>query len=123
MPLRWMISQPERFVSVEAEDLVHYGDVHTFLEAVRIARAISFRKLVDVREGSTEMSQADSMSFAGMLSALSSIEPMGAKAPQLGPEGATGHAPLVMGLMMLKSPCRVFHDDLSGAHAWITRQP
>jgi hypothetical protein len=51
---------------------LRYDDVHTFLEAVRNGRAISFRKLVDVREGSTEVSQTDSMSFAGMLSALSS---------------------------------------------------
>ena len=36
--------------------------------------------LVDVREGSTEVSQTDSMSFAGMLSALSSIA-----------DGAGGH--------------------------------
>jgi hypothetical protein len=54
--------------------------VHTFPEAARDGRAISFRKLVDVREGSTEVSQTDSMSFAGMLSALSSIA-----------DGAGGH--------------------------------
>lgn len=98
MPLKWMISQPERFISVEAEDLVRYRDVHALLEAVRKARAISFRQLFDLRAGSTEMSQADSMSFAGVLSALSSIEPTGPKGLLLRRKGATGHGPLVMGL-------------------------
>jgi hypothetical protein len=122
MPLKWMISQPERFISVEAEDVA----------LSRRARASGsrahspsdcFRQLFDLRPGSTEMSQADSISFVGALSALSFDRAVGTEGPLALEEGgdrpwSPRHGTDDVEVALPRVPRRP-----DRARDWITRQP
>jgi hypothetical protein len=122
MPLKISISEHEHLVSIKTEDIVKYRDVKACLEAIRSARAISFRQCFDVRAGYTEMTESDSMDFAGTLNAFATIAPLGPHALVVSSHGIANHKELILQLTLLKRPFRVFHYKMDEALKWLNDQ-
>jgi hypothetical protein len=69
MPFKWTISHEDRLVSVTTEGEIALGDAEAYLDAVVIAEAGPYAKLVDMRGAQVRMSDHDLLMLGARLRA------------------------------------------------------
>ncbi len=77
MPFKWTISQSERLVTVKAEGVVTLQDIETYLDAVVVANAGPFAKLVDMSGATVQASDHDMMMLGARVRAYLGTGPAG----------------------------------------------
>jgi hypothetical protein len=94
VPLHCSILHQHRLVVVVAGGTVGYEDVQSYLDAVNAANAVGYRTLFDARQGTSQLSDRDLMTYAGTEAALASMAPLGPFALIAGETGTQAHARL-----------------------------
>src|SRR5260370_38726425 len=78
MPLKWKIDHAERLVTVTAEGEVTVEQTEEYLDAVVVADAMPYGKLVDCTAMVTHASDDDMMRLAARIRAYAGVMPAGA---------------------------------------------
>jgi hypothetical protein len=69
MPLEWKISHPDRMVEVVAKGPVGLRDIERYLDDVMVSEALPYRKIFDVAEATSALTDDDFMMLGARMSA------------------------------------------------------
>ncbi|HYD04635.1 MAG TPA: hypothetical protein VEC60_02875 [Reyranella sp.] len=123
MSLHWDILHDEQLVKLRTEGVLRFSDVTAYLEAVRDGGAIGYRKLCDAREGHSELTEAELLSYLGAVSGYSKLAPLGPQALVLTEASARAHQPMLRMLFVNEDrDLRIFTSP-EDALEWLMRQP
>ena len=124
MGLHWFIDSRARLIIVTAEGPVTRAEIDGLLDAVTGARAVGYRKLVDVRAGKFALSAADLLAIgarvrslhAGSVGAVALVLP-GRLPREDEPEDAPTLVAQFLGILAsAKRPFRLFKSVTSARH-------
>jgi hypothetical protein len=118
MPLHWKIARKKRLVRLHSEGVVRLEDMRAYLDALAFGRAFRYRKLFDARLGSSQMSESDALSYAGMVSGYATVSPFGPCAVVASDDSVVAHRPFITQLMLGKRPLGIFRD-MGDAERWL----
>lgn len=118
MPLRWNIAHKSDLVSLHSEGVVRLGDMAAYLQALDSDGAFACRKLFDARLGSSEMSESDALSYAGMVRGYATLSQFGPCAVVASDDSVVAHKPFITQLMLTKRPLGIFRD-MGDAQYWL----
>jgi hypothetical protein len=117
--LTWTITPAERLVVAVIEDTVTYADVEAYFEDVVAKGGIPFRKLVDARQGRSEITDAELLTYAGRVKAYSQMGKLGPLAVVAGENKSHDHSSLLRALAANGSrPLSIF-ANIGDAREWL----
>lgn len=123
MALHWNVDHARRLVTLKSEAVVRYSEIEDYMAALRGAGALSYRKLFDARDGHTEMTRQELMSYAGAIAGYSSIDRLGPYAVVVGRGSHRAHAPILTQMLVTETrPIRLFWEH-DAALDWLCAQP
>jgi hypothetical protein len=73
MPIKWTISHPERMVTVDVDGDVTLPQAEEYLDALVVADAMPYAKLLDCRKMTTAATDEDMMQLGARMRAYASI--------------------------------------------------
>ncbi len=117
MPVRWEIDHAQQLITVIAEGNVKYTDIEAFGLASATEGALGYRKLVDFRNASAGLSEADLQGYAGMAAAYRTMSQLGPIAVVVR-EAGTSTDPLLMALAATPRPFMLF-QEMERARQWL----
>lgn len=117
VPLNWTIDSRKRLVTATASGPVTAADFAEFLEVMRGARALSYRKLFDGSKADFVMDDHEVLGVGANLRD-SQQEPLGALAVVLADESARRLARMLGILATAKRPMRLFRSRRA-AERWL----
>ncbi len=119
MTLHWTISPAERLVVAVIGGPVTYADVERYLEDVYAKGALSFRKLIDARQGRSHMTESEFITYAGRIRAYSQMDKLGPLALVAGEDKSLDHASLFRALAVNGNrPLSIF-ATVAEARSWL----
>ena len=119
MPVMWAVFHSTRLVTITFRGLVTREDFDDYLDGVLTPATLSYRKLVDLTEGSVVLSAADIAGFTARVHEHGRAGTMGAVALAIRPNAQKQLALLVESLSAAADrPLKVF-GDLRTAREWL----
>lgn len=73
MPLKWTISHPDRMVTVQAEGEITLPEAEEYLDALVVADAMAYAKLLDCTGMATRASDDEMMQLGARMRAYASV--------------------------------------------------
>jgi hypothetical protein len=73
MPIKWTISHPERMVTVDVDGDVTLPQAEEYLDALVVADAMPYAKLLDCRKMATAVTDEEMMQLGARMRAYASI--------------------------------------------------
>jgi hypothetical protein len=120
MPLTWTLDSSQHFVLMSAEGEVTRADVEAYLSEIERAKAMGWRKLLDLR-GARLALGADDIEAIGVrlreADAAGEVGPLAVVLPDVDPEGIMR---MLGFLAAAKRPMRIF-QAIEPARRWIRR--
>ena len=121
MPLHWTIDAEDLLVTTVADGDITRREVETYIEAVDGAGALTYRKLVDVLQGTTSMGAEDMLALGVRVRSFHVRGLMGSLAIII-PRGQTARISRLLGMLATADrPMRLFHE-VEPARRWIVMQ-
>lgn len=121
MPLHWTIDSRLRKVDIIADGEVSAADAMAFFDAIEVAEALSYNKLLDCTGGTSGMTPEDLMSIVARIRAQHGLSVMGALAVVATPEQAQRLARMLGAAAVADRPLKVF-EALRPARRWLEAQ-
>jgi hypothetical protein len=117
--LSWTITPADRLVFAVIDETVTYADIERYLEDVYAKGALSFRKLIDARQGKSHMTDSEFLTYAGRVKAYSQMGRLGPMAVVAGEDKSRDHASLFRALAANGNrPLSIF-ASVDDAKAWL----
>ena len=98
MALSWTITHEDRLVFAVIEGAVTFADVERYLEDVVAKGGLTYRKLVDARQGTSQITDSEVLIYAGRVKAYSQMGRLGPLAVVAGEDKSRDHAGLLRAL-------------------------
>jgi hypothetical protein len=117
MPMRWEIDHPRRFVHVVAEGPLTRQDMEEHFDALFVANAMGYTKLVDITNARPIYVDDDVMAMGARLSAYTAKLPSGPLAV-VGMANMRGVFKLFVHLSPSDRPAKYFASEVK-ARAWL----
>lgn len=73
MPIKWTISHPDRMVTMQADGEITLREVEEYLDALVVAEAMGYAKLVDCTTMVTHVSDDEMMQLGARMRAYASV--------------------------------------------------
>jgi hypothetical protein len=122
VPVRWEISHPEKLVFVVVEGEVTLQQMEDHFDALVVANALGYRKLVDATGAEPTYNDGDVMTLGARLSAYASNFPAGPLAV-IGTSDALRDAyRRFVNIAPSDRPARLFKNE-ADARVWLAQQP
>jgi hypothetical protein len=118
MPIHWTISKPTTLVVAVCKGTVTRKDIEGYLDAVVIADSLSYRKIFDLTQAETTLSDDDMMELGARIRAYATIGTMGPLAIVASTPQSFERAHLFATLADAERPIRIFHE-LHEARQWL----
>ena len=118
MPIHWTISKPTTLVVAVCKGTVTRKDIEGYLDAVVIADSLSYRKIFDLTQAETTLSDDDMMELGARIRAYATIGTMGPLAIVASTPQSFERAHLFATLADAQRPIRIFHE-LHEARQWL----
>lgn len=123
MTLRWKIDHAERLVTLKTSDDLGFHELQAYLRDVADARALSFRKLWDARDGRSLLREDEIDSYVATITRYAAWQPLGPYAVVVGADEGHAHDSLLSRLLATRErPIRLF-SDMVEAMDWLKAQP
>jgi len=123
MTLRWKIDPAERLVTLKTSGDLGFHELEAYLRDVADARALSFRKLWDARDGRSLLRADEIDSYVATIERYALWQPLGPYAVVVGPDEGLAHDSLLSRLLSTPDrPIRLFSDVVE-AQNWLKVQP
>ena len=122
MPVRWEVLHPEKLVYVAIDGEVTLKEMEEHFDALVVANALGYRKLVDATNAKPIYNDNDVMMMGARLSAYAANFPAGPLAV-VGVTNALRDAfRRFVNIAPSKRPAKLFKTELE-ARAWLAEQP
>jgi hypothetical protein len=123
MPVLWNAFHSTRLVTITFEGVACRKDLDDCTDGIMTPATLSYRKLVDLRNGSLALSPEDIAALAERVRECGQAAPMGALAILVLPGECEQHAPLFAALAAAADrPLKVF-SDVGTARDWLNTVP
>jgi len=122
MPMRFKIDHDRRFVDVEGRGDVGLQDVLDYFDALVTDNGMPYRKLLDLRDVTPKLTDADVMVLGARVSAYAHLEPRGPVAIVSSNDESDLFIRRFMNLGGARRPIRLF-VSMDEARAWLTATP
>ena len=122
MPVLWSVSHSTRLVSITVQGTSSLADMIECVGGIMTPATLSYRKLVDLTEGSPILSREDILALAARVDEHVGQNPLGVLAVVAVSRESERQARLFASLSASDRPCRIFRD-VSSAHAWLEAHP
>ena len=122
MPMRFKIDHDRRFVDVEGRGAVGLQDVLDYFDALVTDNGMPYRKLLDLRDVTPKLTDADVMVLGARVSAYAHLEPRGPVALVSSNDESDLFIRRFMNLGGAKRPIRLF-ASMDEARAWLAATP
>jgi hypothetical protein len=117
--LSWTITPEDRLVFAVIEGTVTFADVEQYLEDVVTKGGLSYRKLIDARQGKSQIAESEFLIYAGRVKAYSQMARLGPMAVVAGEDKSHDHAGLFRALAANGNrPLSIF-ASIEQARAWL----
>lgn len=121
MPIKWTISRADREVTMTAEGPVTLGDVEAYLDALVVADAMPYAKLVDLRGMTVQATDHDMMMLGARMRAyVATLEGGPLAFVVTGPEQGD-YVRRYINLTAAPRPVQMF-DKVEDARCWLDEQ-
>ena len=120
MPVLWAVHHSTRLVVITVNGVIRLKDMEECLEGLMTAAVLSYRKLVDMTEGSPALSREDVLALAERVRQHAGRGTMGALAIVAVSEENERQAQLLGSLA--ERPWQIFRE-LAAARDWLDAQP
>ena len=122
MPVLWAVFHSTRLVVITLTGAIHLKDVEDCIVKIMTPATLSYRKLVDVTEGSSMLSGESILALAERVREHDGIGPIGALAIVAASNEGEQQARLFKSLSMAERPLEIFRE-LRAARGWLDTQP
>jgi len=122
MPMRFKIDHDRRFVDVEGRGAVGLQDVLDYFDALVTDNGMPYRKLLDLRDVTPKLTDADVLVLGARVSAYAHLEPRGPVALVSSNDESDLFIRRFMNLGGAKRPIRLF-ASMDEARAWLAATP
>ena len=122
MPLEWKISHPDRMVEVVANGPVGLQDIERYLDDVMVSEALPYRKIFDVAEATSALTDDDFMMLGARMSAYIGLGPIGPLAIVAPSTNLRQQARLCAALAPADRPLKIF-KTAQAARTWLGATP
>lgn len=117
MPMRWDIDHSTRFVHIVGEGLITLKDMEEHFDAIAVANAMGYAKLVDITDAQPVYTDNEMMALGARLSAYTATLPAGPLAV-VGQPNLRGTFKRFVNLSPSDRPARYFSSETK-ARAWL----
>jgi len=118
MSITWTVSHPLRLVTATGKGEVTATDILFYVDGIRQAKAVPYRKLLDLTGVVIPMPQADIRSIGMRFASEAGKNPLGPSAVVVGSEAFAKLAKVFDAAAQLKRPMRIFRDR-HAAREWL----
>jgi len=122
MSLEWKIHHPDRMVEAVARGSVELRDIERYLDDVVVTDALPYRKLFDMSQAASTLSDEDLMMLGARLSAYTGLGPIGPLAIVAPTPELHQQARLFAVLAPAERPLKIFKTT-KAARKWLEVQP
>jgi SpoIIAA-like len=122
MPVRWEISHPQKLVHVVIDGEVTLKQMEEHFDALVVANALGYRKLVDATSARPLYDNDDVMTMGARLSAYTASFPSGPLAVVSVTSAVQAAFRRFVNISPSKRPARLFKTEAE-ARAWLAEQP
>lgn len=121
MPFTWTISHADRLVTVKAEGVVTLADIEAYLDAVVVAEAGPYAKLVDMSGSRVQASDHDMMMLGARMRAYLGSAPAGPVAFIVADPANVEYVARFINLSSGSRPAEIF-ATAQQARAWLVER-
>jgi hypothetical protein len=121
MPINWTISHPQRAVSVEVEGEISLAEVEEYLDALVVADAMPYAKLVDCRKMTTHWNDDEVMNLGARIRAYASVMKGGPVVFVVATPEINDYARRYINLTTAERPVKIV-SSLEAARTWLSAQ-
>jgi len=118
MPLDWKISRADAMVEAVGSGQVSLQDIELYLDDVMVSGALPYRKLFDVAQASSSLTDDDMMMLGARMSAYAGLGPIGPLAIVAPSTGLRQQAHLFAALAPADRPLKIF-KTADAARKWL----
>jgi hypothetical protein len=122
MPVLWDVFHSTRLVAITLKGAIRLKDVEDCIVKIMTPATLSYRKLVDVTEGSSMPGSESIVALAERVRKHAGIGPIGALAIVAASHEGEQQARLFKSLSVTNRPMGIFRE-LHAARAWLDAQP
>ncbi|MBS0541968.1 MAG: hypothetical protein JSR47_24620 [Proteobacteria bacterium] len=122
MPLRFKIDHARRFVDVEGRGVVGLQDILDYLDALVTDNGMPYRKLLDLRDATPNLTDGDVMVLGARVSVYANLEPRGPVALVSNNDESDLFIRRFMNLGGAKRPIKLF-QSMDKARDWLLATP
>ena len=122
MPLQWKISHPDRMVEVVANGPTGLQDIERYLDDVMVSEALPYRKLFDLSQATSALTDDDFMMLGARMSAYVGLGPIGPLAIVAPSTSLRQQARLFAALAPVDRPLKIF-KTVKAARTWLDAAP
>lgn len=117
MPMRWDIDHSTKFVYIVGEGLITLKDMEEHFDAIAVANAMGYAKLVDITNAEPVYTDEEMMALGARLSAYTATLPAGPLAV-VGQPNLRGTFKRFVNLSPSDRPAKYFNSE-DKARAWL----
>jgi hypothetical protein len=118
MPLNWKISHADAMVEAVGSGQVSLQDIELYFDDVMVSEALPYRKLFDVAQASSSLTDGDMMMLGARMSAYAGLGPIGPLAIVAPSTGLRQQAHLFATLAPADRPLKIF-KTVEAARKWL----
>lgn len=118
MTIEWTILHPDRLVTAKGRGVTNLGHVEAFLDALNVAEALDYRKLVDFSDTVVEATDHDVLMLGARMRAYMTTIEGDALAFVVSATDTENYIRRYLNLAALTRPVRIF-EDAAAARAWL----
>ncbi len=122
MPVLWDVFHSTRLVAITLTGAIRLKDVEDCIAKIMTPATLSYRKLVDVTEGSSMLSSENIVALAERVREHAGVGPIGALAIVAASNEGEQQARLFKSLSIANRPLGIFREPHT-ARAWLDAQP
>ena len=122
MPVRWGVFHSTRLVVIALTGAIRLKDVEDCVDMIMTPATLSYRKLVDVTEGSSMLGSESIVALAERVREHAGIGPIGPLAIVAASDEGQQQARLFKSLSMADRPLKIFRQRHT-ARVWLDAQP
>jgi hypothetical protein len=121
MPINWTISHPRRLVEVDVEGEISLAEVEQYLDALVVADAMPYAKLVDCRKMITYLNDDEVMNLGARIQAYASVMKGGPVVFVVATPEINDYARRYINLTPAERPVKI-ESSLEAARTWLGAQ-
>jgi len=121
MPIKWTISHPERTVTVDVEGDITLPQAEEYLDALVVADAMPYAKLLDCTRMKTQVSDDEMMRLGARMRAYASIMKGGPLVFVVGDPLIENYVRRYINLAAAERPVKIV-ATVDQARAWLKKQ-